>query len=75
MHRFIPAMASWSGAKIAEIPVNHRPRSAGTSKYGLARIWKVILDLITVNFLGSYSTKPIYVFGGMGLLSAVGSVF
>jgi glycosyltransferase involved in cell wall biosynthesis len=74
MHRFIPAMASWSGAKIAEMPVNHRPRSAGTSKYGLARIWKVILDLITVNFLGSYSTKPIYVFGGMGLFSAAGSI-
>jgi len=74
MHRFIPAIASWSGAKIAEIVVNHRPRTAGVAKYGLARTWKVVLDLITVNFLGSYSTKPIYVFGGLGLISAVGSI-
>jgi glycosyltransferase involved in cell wall biosynthesis len=74
MHRFIPAMASWSGAKIIEMQVNHRPRVAGTSKYGLARIWKVILDLITVKFLGSYSTKPIYVFGTMGLISAAASI-
>jgi glycosyltransferase involved in cell wall biosynthesis len=74
MHRFIPALASWSGAKIAEIVVNHRPRTAGVAKYGLARTWKVLLDLITVNFLGSFSTKPIYVFGGLGLLSGLGAV-
>jgi len=74
MHRFIPAIASWSGAKIAEMVVNHRPRTAGVAKYGLARTWKVVLDLITVNFLGSYSTKPIYVFGGLGLMSALGSI-
>jgi len=71
MHRFIPALASWSGAKIAECVVNHRPRTAGVAKYGLARTWKVILDLITVKFLGSFSTKPIYIFGGLGGLSAV----
>jgi hypothetical protein len=69
MHRFIPAHASWSGARIAEMVVNHRPRVAGEAKYGLARMWKVVLDLITVKFLGSYSTKPIYIFGGLGLLS------
>lgn len=74
MHRFIPAHASWSGARIAEIVVNHRPRVAGEAKYGLARMWKVVLDLITVKFLGSYSTKPIYIFGGLGLLSAFGAV-
>ncbi len=74
MHRFIPALASWSGAKIAEIVVNHRPRTSGVAKYGLARTWKVLLDLITVNFLGSFSTKPIYVFGGLGLLSGFGAV-
>ncbi|MHC4425346.1 MAG: glycosyltransferase family 2 protein [Planctomycetota bacterium] len=74
MHRFIPALASWSGAKIAEVVVNHRPRTAGAAKYGLARTWKVLLDLITVNFLGSFSTKPIYVFGGLGLLSGLGSI-
>ena len=71
MHRFIPALASWNGAKIEELVVNHRPRTAGVAKYGLGRTWKVILDLITVNFLGSFSTKPIYVFGGLGLLSAL----
>ncbi len=74
MHRFIPALASWSGAKIAECEVNHRPRTAGVAKYGLGRTWKVILDLITIKFLGSFSTKPIYIFGGLGLLSAFGSV-
>ena len=74
MHRFIPALASWSGARIAECEVNHRPRTAGVAKYGLGRTWKVILDLITIKFLGSFSTKPIYIFGGLGLLSAFGSV-
>jgi hypothetical protein len=74
MHRFIPALASWSGARIAEMVVNHRPRTAGAPKYGLARTWKVLLDLITVKFLGSYSTKPIYIFGGLGLLSTLGAV-
>jgi glycosyltransferase involved in cell wall biosynthesis len=71
MHRFIPALASWNGAKVTEMVVNHRPRTAGVAKYGLARTWKVMLDLITVSFLGSFSTKPIYVFGGLGLASAV----
>ena len=74
MHRFIPALASWSGAEIAEMVVNHRPRTAGVAKYGLARTWKVLLDLITVKFLGSFSTKPIYIFGSLGLLSAAGSM-
>jgi glycosyltransferase involved in cell wall biosynthesis len=69
MHRFIPALASWSGATIAEMVVNHRPRTAGTTKYGLDRTWKVILDLITVKFLLSFSTKPIQLFGGWGLIS------
>ena len=66
MHRFIPALASWSGASIAECVVNHRPRTAGKAKYGLGRTFKVVLDLITVKFLGGFSTKPIYVFGGLG---------
>jgi glycosyltransferase involved in cell wall biosynthesis len=73
MHRFIPALASWNGARIAECVVNHRPRTAGTAKYGLGRTLKVILDLITVKFLGSFSTKPIYIFGGLGLVSAFGA--
>ena len=74
MHRFLPALASWSGAGIAEIVVNHRPRTAGVAKYGLGRTLKVILDLITVKFLGSYSTKPIYIFGGLGAISALGAI-
>jgi len=73
MHRFIPALASWNGARIAEMVVNHRPRTAGVAKYGLGRTLKVILDLITVKFLGSFSTKPIYIFGGLGLVSALGA--
>ncbi len=73
MHRFIPALASWSGARICEMVVNHRPRTAGVAKYGLARTFKVVLDLITVKFLGSFSTKPLYVFGGLGALSGIGA--
>jgi len=69
MHRFIPIYASWAGARVAEIPVRHHPRRRGTSKYGLSRTYKVVLDLITVKLLGSYSTKPMYFFGGLGLLS------
>jgi len=63
MHRFIPVYASWVGARITELPVNHRPRAFGHSKYSLARTSRVMLDLITVKLLGSYSTKPIYFFG------------
>ena len=74
MHRFIPALASWSGATIAEMAVNHRPRTAGKTKYGIGRTLKVILDLITVKFLGSFSTKPIYIFGGLGLASGIGAM-
>ncbi|MSQ26752.1 MAG: glycosyltransferase [Dehalococcoidia bacterium] len=67
MHRFIPAYASWVGAAITEIPVQHHARVRGKSKYGLSRTVKVILDLLTAKFLASYATKPIYVFGGVGL--------
>jgi glycosyltransferase involved in cell wall biosynthesis len=63
MHRFIPVYASWVGARITELTVNHRPRTYGRSKYSLARTSRVLLDLITVKLLGSYSTKPIYFFG------------
>jgi glycosyltransferase involved in cell wall biosynthesis len=74
MHRFIPVHASWIGAKITEIPVGHHARQYGQSKYGIKRTFKVILDLITVKFMGSYSTKPIYIFGGSGLLSLLFAV-
>jgi glycosyltransferase involved in cell wall biosynthesis len=70
MHRFIPAIASGIGVEVAEIPVNHHPRTTGKSKYGLFRTVKVLLDLITVKFLLSYSTRPIHVFGLIGLVSA-----
>ena len=74
MHRFIPVLASWSGASICEMVVNHRPRTAGCAKYGIGRTFKVLLDLITVKFLGSFSTKPIYIFGGLGLITALGAL-
>ena len=69
MHRFIPVYASWHGARVTEVVVNHRARHAGRSNYGIGRTGKVILDLMVVKFLGSYTTKPIYLFGGFGLLS------
>jgi glycosyltransferase involved in cell wall biosynthesis len=69
MHRFIPAIASWNGAKIAELEVNHRPRKHGKTKYGLNRTLKVLLDLPLIVFLSEYSTKPIRFFGGLGLIS------
>jgi len=68
MHRFIPVYASWQGAKVAEIPVNHHPRVHGKSNYGLERVFKVILDLMVVKFLHEYTHKPMYVFGGFGLV-------
>ncbi|MGI5819046.1 MAG: glycosyltransferase family 2 protein [Armatimonadota bacterium] len=69
MHRFIPALARWAGAHITEVVVSHHPRQFGESKYGLSRIMRVILDLLTVKFLLSYATRPIQVFGRWGLLS------
>jgi glycosyltransferase involved in cell wall biosynthesis len=74
MHRFVPIYASWQGARVAELPVNHYPRTRGTSNYGIERTLKVVLDLIVVKFLSSYATKPIYVFGGFGLLSLFASL-
>ena len=71
MHRFIPAIASWIGVRIAEVKVNHRPRVAGESKYGISRTFRVLLDLITVKFLLSYSSRPLQFFGSIGMLSSV----
>lgn len=68
LHRFIPAVASWMGVRIAEVKVNHRPRIAGTSKYGISRVFRVLLDLITVKFLLSYAGRPIQFFGVPGLI-------
>jgi glycosyltransferase involved in cell wall biosynthesis len=65
MHRFLPAILGYAGASITELEVNHRPRRAGRSKYGIARTFKVVLDLLTVKFMGDFITKPIYLFGGI----------
>lgn len=69
MHRFIPIYAAWEGARVTEMPVNHRARVAGVSKYGLSRTFKVVLDLITLQFLFKYGTKPIYLFGKAAMFS------
>ena len=74
MHRFIPIYASWVGARVTEIPVRHHPRTMGKSKYGLSRTFKVMLDLMTIKFMASYHTKPIYVFGLFGFSSFVISI-
>jgi glycosyltransferase involved in cell wall biosynthesis len=71
MHRFLPAIASQFGVRIAEVVVNHRARTAGTSKYGLSRTIRVILDLLTVKFLLSYSTRPLQIFGLIGFIAGV----
>jgi len=69
MHRFIPIYASWAGASVTEIPVKHHARTMGKSKYGLSRTLKVVFDLMTIKFMASYQTKPIYVFGMFGMLA------
>ena len=71
MHRFIPAIASWYGINIVEIKVNHRARTSGTSKYGLSRTYRVILDLLTVKFMLAPSSRPIQLFGNLGLLGGM----
>jgi glycosyltransferase involved in cell wall biosynthesis len=75
MHRFLPAICRWRGARLGEQVVNHRPRVAGETKYGLKRTVKVLFDLITVKFLGDYLTKPIYFFGKLSLLTLALSFF
>jgi glycosyltransferase involved in cell wall biosynthesis len=69
MHRFIPIYAAWAGARVTEIPVEHHARTMGKSKYGLSRTIKVVFDLMTIKFMASYQTKPIYVFGTFGMLA------
>jgi dolichol-phosphate mannosyltransferase len=71
MHRFIPIYAAWAGARVTEIPVEHHARTMGKSKYGLSRTIKVVFDLMTIKFMASYQTKPIYVFGSFGMLAFV----
>ena len=76
MHRFIPEIASAAGFSMSEVPVNHRPRTAGDSKYGISRTFRVILDLITILFLRRYSARPMHLFGGVGIISGtIGFIF
>lgn len=72
MHRFIPALASWMGIRLIEVPVKHHSRKYGESKYGISRTFRVILDLLTVKFLLSYSSSPIQMFGKFGYLVSFG---
>ncbi len=69
MHRFIPIFATWQGARVAELEVHHRPRTAGKTKYGLGRTFNVVLDLILIRFFQKYAQRPIHLFGRIGLLS------
>ena len=66
MHRFIPIYVTWAGARLIEVPVRHHPRVRGSSKYGLSRVFKVLLDLTTVKFLRDFFVTPIYFFGWLG---------
>ena len=70
MHRFIPALLKWKGFKISEVKVNHRPRKHGKTKYSLSRVMRGSLDLVVVLFWQKYSTRPIHLFGGLGLLTS-----
>ncbi len=69
MHRFVPIYAAWQGARVVELPVNHRPRTRGKSKYGLGRTFRVVLDLVLLKFLDRYGQRPMHLFGGFGLIS------
>ncbi len=71
MHRYIPAFAAWQGARVTEIPVRYHKRRFGKTKYGMSRIFRVILDLVTVKFLIGYSTKPMHFFGKFGVWSLI----
>ncbi len=75
MHRFLPIYAKWHGARIAEIPVSHYARSTGSSKYGLERVLKVLMDLVTVKFMDKYMLKPMYLFGFWGVMFFAATFF
>jgi glycosyltransferase involved in cell wall biosynthesis len=72
LHRFIPALAAWRGFRVDELPVHHRPRQFGRSKFGSARFWRGSLDLLTVLFLTRYTRRPLHLFGGLGLIAWAG---
>lgn len=75
MHRFIPIYAAWLGAKVVEVPVTHHARRFGRSKYGLERIFKVLMDILVIKFFDRYFYKPIYIFGGCGFFSIILAFF
>jgi glycosyltransferase involved in cell wall biosynthesis len=68
LHRYIPVLANWAGFKVGEVPVEHKPRLHGTSKFGRARFWRGFLDLLTVKFITTYTGRPFHLFGGVGIL-------
>lgn len=74
LHRFIPVLAAWRGFRVTEVPVHHRPRRFGRSKYGSARFWRGCLDLLTVLLLTRYTRRPLHLFGGLGLLALAGGL-
>jgi len=74
LHRFIPALASWGGARIAEVPIKNIPRPQNASHYGLSRTWRVMADLITVRFLLKYVTRPLHLFGPLGFVSGAAGI-
>jgi hypothetical protein len=69
LHRFIPALAAWRGFQVTEVPVHHRPRRYGRTKFGSARLWRGFLDFLTVLFLTRYTRRPLHLFGGLGLIA------
>ena len=71
LHRFIPALASFYGARVAEVPIQNTPRTAGDSHYGLSRTFRVLFDILTIKFLLHYMTRPMHFFGSLGLLGTV----
>ncbi|MCB1027882.1 MAG: glycosyltransferase family 2 protein [Microthrixaceae bacterium] len=71
LHRYLPVLAAWSGFAVGEVPVTHRSRLHGTTKFGLNRFWRGLMDLLTVKFLTQYTGRPFHLFGGMGLVSGV----
>ncbi len=74
MHRFVPVYCAWAGGEVVEVEVRHHARTAGVSKYGLGRTWRVILDLLTLKFLLDFGTKPLHLFGSVGLFFCFGGV-
>lgn len=74
LHRYIPVLAHWAGYQVGEVDVAHRPRRHGTSKFGVARFWRGLLDLMTVKFLDTYTSRPLHLFGGTGIVLGLGGL-